>query len=211
MLNSFHFLINGINAEKLYLRNLILIKALIVYGTRYGATEMTSKEIADVFQKEGLDVEVVNLKDEKIKDINNYDLVVVGSGIQIGKWTKEPKKFLKKYQKELAKKKVAIFVSCGSAQPLPEDKKTPEEIEKTKRKYLNEKATEYNLQPIALGFFGGVYNFNRVSWLFKKFMSSVKPQLKAAGIPEKKPGLYDTRNIKNIRAWAKEVVDLAQF
>jgi menaquinone-dependent protoporphyrinogen oxidase len=189
--------------------DLILTKALIVYGTRYGATEMTSEEIADVFRKEGLDVKVANLKDEKVDDISDYDLVVVGSGIQIGKWTKEPEKFLKKLQKDLVKKKVALFVCCGSAQPLPEDKKTPEDIENTKRKYLDEKATKYNLQPIALGFFGGVYNFNRVSWLFKKFMSSVKPQLEAAGIPETEPGLYDTRDINNIRVWAKKVVDLS--
>ena len=91
--------------------------------------------------------------------------------------------------------------------PFPDDI-TPEEIENTKRKYLDEKATKYNLQPIALGFFGGIYNFNRVSWLFRKFMSSVKPQLEAAGIPETEPGLYDTRDINNIRVWAKEVVDL---
>ena len=39
-----------------------MVKALIVYGTRYGATEMTSEEIADVFRQEGLDVKVVNLK-----------------------------------------------------------------------------------------------------------------------------------------------------
>jgi menaquinone-dependent protoporphyrinogen oxidase len=189
--------------------DLILTKALIVYGTRYGATEMTSKEIADVFLKEELDVKVANLKDEKVDDISDYDLVVVGSGIQIGKWTKEPEKFLKKFQKDLVKKKVALFVCCSSAQPLPEDEKTPEDIGNTKRKYLDEKATKYNLQPIALGFFGGVYNFNRVSWLFKKFMSSVKPQLEAAGISETKPGLYDTRDINNIRVWAKKVVDLS--
>ena len=186
-----------------------MTKALIVYGTRYGATEISSEEIADVFRKEGLDVKVANLKNEKVDDISDYDLVVVGSGIQIGKWTKEPEKFLKKYQKELAKKKIALFVCCGSAQPLPEDKKTPEDIENIKRKYLDEKATKYNLQPIALGFFGGVYNFNKVSWLFRKFMSSVKPQLEAAGIQETEPGLYDTRDINNIRAWAKEVVDLS--
>jgi len=44
-----------------------MTNALIVYGTRYGATELTAKEIADVFRQEGLDVKVANLKDEKIK------------------------------------------------------------------------------------------------------------------------------------------------
>jgi menaquinone-dependent protoporphyrinogen oxidase len=182
-----------------------MAKALIVYGTRYGATEMTSKEIADVFRDEGLDVKVVNLKDEKVKDIAEYELVVVGSGIRINRWTKEPEKFLKKFHKELAKKKVALFVCCGSAQPLPEDKKTPEDIENARRKYLEEKAAKYNLQPVALGFFGGVYNFNKVSRLFRTFMSSIKPQLEAAGIPETEPGLYDTRDINAIRSWAKEL------
>jgi menaquinone-dependent protoporphyrinogen oxidase len=182
-----------------------MARALIVYGTRYGATEMTAKEIADAFRQEGLDVKVVNLKEDKVKDINEYDLVVVGSGIQIGKWTKEPEKFLKEYQKELSKKKVALFVCCGAARPLTEEDNKPEETEKSKQKYLDEKAAKYNLQPVALGFFGGVYNFNRVSWLFKKFMSSVKPQLEAAGIPETEPGLYDTRDIDAIRSWAKEV------
>jgi len=83
-----------------------MTKALIAYGTRYGATEMTSEEIADVLRQEGLDVKVVNLKEDKVKDITEYELVIVGSGIQIHKWTGEPEKFLKKFQKELAKRKL---------------------------------------------------------------------------------------------------------
>lgn len=44
-----------------------------------------------------------------------YDLVVVGSGIKIGKWTKGSLKFLKDHKSELANKKVALFVTCGAA------------------------------------------------------------------------------------------------
>lgn len=187
-----------------------MTKALIVYGTRYGATAMTSEEIADVFRQEGLDVRVVNLKDEKVKDINDYELVVVGSGIRIGKWTKEPQKFIKKFRKELANKKVALFVCCGAARPIDEEGKDKTKMQETKTKYLDEKAAKYNLQPVALGFFGGVYNFNRVSRLFRAFMSSIKPQLEAAGVPETEPGLYDTRDINAIRSWAKEVAQKVQ-
>ena len=79
-------------------------KALIVYGTRYGATARTSENIAETLSEEGLYVKVVNLKKDVVKDIDEYDLVIVGSGIQINKWTGEPKKFLKKFQKELTKK-----------------------------------------------------------------------------------------------------------
>ena len=77
-----------------------MTKALIVYGTRYGATASTSEEIAEILRKEGLDVRVVNAKEEKVQDITEYELVIVGSGIQINRWTGEPKKFLKKFQKE---------------------------------------------------------------------------------------------------------------
>ncbi len=55
-----------------------------------------------------------------MKDIADYQLVIVGSGIQIHNWTGEAEKFLKDFQKELRRKKLALFVCCGSAQPLTE-------------------------------------------------------------------------------------------
>jgi menaquinone-dependent protoporphyrinogen oxidase len=185
-------------------------KALIVYGTRYGATASTSEDIAETLSKEGLDVKVVNLKKDKVKDITEYELVIVGSGIQIHKWTGDPEKFLGKFQKELAKKKVALFVCCGSAQPIDDKEDKAKSIEEARAKYLEEKAAKYNLQPIALGLFGGVYNFNNMSWFFRRTMSAVKPQLEAAGVPQTEPGLYDTRDINAIRNWAKEVAQKAK-
>jgi len=182
-----------------------MTKALIVYGTRYGATASTSEVIAEVLRQEGFDVRVVNAKKDKVQDINEYDLVIVGSGIQIHKWTGEPEKFLKKFQKELAKKKVALFVCCGSTEPLDDKTDKAKSIENARTKYLEEKAAKYHLQPIALGLFGGVYNFNKVPWLFGKFMEAIKPQLEKAGIPQTEPGLYDTRDLNAIRNWAKEL------
>jgi menaquinone-dependent protoporphyrinogen IX oxidase len=182
-----------------------MTKALIVYGTRYGATASTSEAIAEVLRNEGVDVRVVNAKEDKVKDIAEYELVIVGSGIQINRWTKEPEKFLKKFHKGLAKKKVALFVCCGSTEPLDGKTDKAESIEKARTKYLEEKAAKFNLQPVALGLFGGVYNFNKVPWLFGKFMEAVKPQLEEAGVPQTEPGLYDTRDLDVIRSWAKEL------
>ena len=176
--------------------------ALIVYGTRYGAAASTSEEIAKILRQEGLDVRVVNAKQEKINSIADYDLVVVGSGIQINKWTGEPEKFLKKFQKELEKKKVALFVCCGSAAQTTADQ--PEVAAKAKRKYLDEKAAKYNLQPVALGFFGGVYNYNKEPWWAKKAMEAERPRIEAA-YKETHPGVYDTRDWVAIGSWAKEL------
>ena len=95
----------------------------MVYGTRYGATVDTSKVIADTLCQEGLEVKVVDVKKDRIKSISEFELVIVGSGIRMGKWTKEPEESIEKSQKELQKKKVALFVCCGDVNPLTEGRR----------------------------------------------------------------------------------------
>jgi len=56
------------------------MKTLIVYGTRYGATVGTSEEIAKVLRNERFVVRVVNAKEEKVLNISEYELIIVGSG-----------------------------------------------------------------------------------------------------------------------------------
>ena len=185
-----------------------MVRALIVYGTRYGATADTSAVIADVLRQKGLEVKVVNAKKEKIRSVGEFELVIVGSGIRMGNWTKEPEKFLERFQKELVNKKVSFFVCCGSSNPLDEEDKKAEVMEDAKRKYLEDKAAKYNINPIALGFFGGVYDFNKMSWILRKTMSGVKPQLEEAGFKETRSGVYDLRNLDLIRDWAKEVAEM---
>ncbi|MEM3051721.1 MAG: flavodoxin domain-containing protein [Candidatus Bathyarchaeia archaeon] len=186
-------------------------KALIVYGTRYGAAARTAGDIAETLRREGLNVEMFDLKKAQVADISEYELVIVGSGIQIKKWTSEPQKFLKKFQKELAKKKVALFVCCGSAAPIDDKVDKAKSIADAKRKYLEEKAAEYHLQPVALGLFGGIYNFNKTPWLFGRFMQAIKPQLEKAAVPQTEPGIYDTRDLNAIRNWAKELAQIARL
>ena len=80
-------------------------KVIIVYGTRYGATEGTSEEIAKVLRDTGLDVRVVNAKIEKTKDISEYDFVIVGSGMQMARWTGAAENFLKSSRKSCRARK----------------------------------------------------------------------------------------------------------
>ncbi len=183
-------------------------KILIVFGTRYGATESTAAEVARSMRAEGLEVDVINAKKDKVKDISGYDLVIVGSGMQMGKWTGAAESFLAKFQKELSVKKVAIFVS-SAAQALIEYEKKTDEIEKARKQYLEDKAVKYNLHPVSMVIFGGVWDFNQMFFLFRKTLASFKPKIEAAGFKEVKPGLYDTRNWDTIRAWAKEIASKA--
>jgi menaquinone-dependent protoporphyrinogen IX oxidase len=122
---------------------------------------------------------------------------------------KKPQKFLDKFHKQLAQKKTVLFICCGAKYPLDEKTDVETELEYARTHHLEEKAAKYNLQPIAYGIFGGVYNFNKMGWFFRKTLSAVKPKLEAAGVPETEPGLYDTRDINNIHDWAKDVAQKA--
>lgn len=178
-------------------------KALIVYGTRTGTAAITAQEIAQTLEKQGVETKVVNAKKEKIQSIADYDLIIVGSGIQIGRWSGEPEDFLKKFQKELVTKKVALFVNCGSAAEKLNPEK-PEVLATAKTKYLEEKAAKYNLNCVSLGLFGAIYNFNTMSWIMKKGMENERPKL-AANYKETEPGVYDTRDIEAIKKWTQEL------
>ena len=186
------------------------MKALIAFCTRYGATESTSEAIAGVLTEEGFDVRVVNLKNEKVKDIADYDLVLVGSGMQMGKWCKQSEKFLDKFQDELRNKKTAIFVSSGSRVILEADNNV-EEMEIEWRKYLVEKGEKYSLNPVDYAMFGGVWDYNKMGFLFRKTLIPFKIKLEEIGIEELEPGVYDTRNWEDIRNWAKALVEKVRF
>jgi len=179
-------------------------KALIVYGTRFGATTGTAEEIGNVLHDAGNNVRIANLKKEKIKNISEYDLVIVGSGMMMNRWTSEPEKFLKKFRKELADKKLAVFVSSGGQKVLELQGKTGE-IEINRKKYLDDKMAGYDLHPVSMIIFGGAWNFNNMPWWASKAGGAIRQDLEKWGLKETSPGIYDTRDWDTIRNWSKSL------
>jgi hypothetical protein len=55
------------------------------------------------------------------------------------------------------------------------------------------KAAKYSLQPVALGFFGGVYNYNKVPWWTKKAIEAERPRIESS-YNSIQPGVHDTRD-----------------
>ncbi len=179
-------------------------KILIAYGTRYGATASTAEEIAKVLRDEGFEVKVVNLKEEKVKDITEYELVIIGSGMKMNMWTRKAKTFLNKFSSELKNKKVAIFVSSGG-RALMEYKGEHDEISRITKKYLEDKASKYDLNPISMTMFGGIWDYNQMGNIYRKILDSEKENFIPAGFKETEPGVYDSRNWDEIRKWAKDL------
>ena len=94
-------------------------KILLVYATRYGATESTIQKMAE-WMKEEYETELVDLRKTKAKEwpkVEEFVGIIIGSGIRMDRWTKEATAFLKKNREFLTKNKerVAVFVSCGTA------------------------------------------------------------------------------------------------
>ncbi|MHA2146140.1 MAG: hypothetical protein ACXAB0_11870 [Candidatus Thorarchaeota archaeon] len=160
------------------------MRTLIAFCTRYGATASTSEEIAKVLRNEGFDVHVVNTKKEKVKDISD--------------------------QKELRQKKTAIFVSSGSQAIIKFDGDT-EALANDWQKYVVDKVEKYSLDPVALGLFGGVWDYNKMGFVYRKTMGPFRMKLEEVGIPEIEPGVYDTRNWDEIRTWVKELVEKVNY
>jgi menaquinone-dependent protoporphyrinogen oxidase len=186
----------------------VVLKALIVYGTRYGATAAASDEIGKILREEGFEVKIANAREEKIRDISEYDLVVVGSGMQLGKWVGEAEDFLRRFQREFEGKKLAIFVS--TMKMVSEREGKTEDVAEMRRVSLEDKVAKYGLKPVALGFFGGVIDFNKMGFVARRGMGFLKPVLEKDGFKEVQPGVYDLRDWVEIRDWAWQLAKIAQ-
>ena len=180
------------------------LRGLIVYGTSFGATKGTSEEIARILKEENFDIKIVNAEEEKIKDISEYEMVIVGSSLANCRWNGRVEDFLKKFHKELENKELALFVS--SVITIAKREENAEEIAKTRKIAMEDKISKYGLKPIATGLFGGILDYNKMGFMARKGMEiAFKSRLQKNGFKESQPGVYDLRDWDEIRNWAREL------
>ncbi len=84
------------------------MKTLIVYASKTGTTEKCAKEI----NRQLKDSKIVNISYQN-EQIKNYDLIIIGSPIRMGRIDKKIKKFLLNNIEILKLKTVAYFICCG--------------------------------------------------------------------------------------------------
>jgi menaquinone-dependent protoporphyrinogen IX oxidase len=177
-------------------------RGLIVYGTSFGATRGTSEEIAGILREANFDMKLVNAQEEKVKDISEYKLVIVGSSLANCRWNSHAEDFLKKFRKEFDHKALALFVS--SVAPIAEREGNTEEIAKIRKIALEDKVSKYGLKPIMMGLFGGVINYNKMGFLTRKGMEvAFNTRLQNTGFKEVEPCVYDLRDWDEIRSWTR--------
>ena len=190
-------------------------KILIAYGSRYGSTEEIAHTMAEILENAGLETQLLDLRRTKQKDwppLASFDGVLVGSGIKIGRWTKEASAFLKTHAEELKALKpkglvVGVFVSSGMAS-------TPGQQEEARRKYLEEVLTNVGIIDAVATYdaFGGVYDLSPsapMGFLDKRMLGMAAKQMaKDTGTPLTEGARNDLRDWDQIRAFTEHFAEL---
>jgi menaquinone-dependent protoporphyrinogen oxidase len=89
---------------------------LIVYGSRYGQTARIASHLEDVLMADGSSVTLVNADTmTRAFDLANFDAVVVGSSVIVGKHRRSVARFVRKNVETLNRIPSAFFSVSGSA------------------------------------------------------------------------------------------------
>ena len=180
---------------------------LVAYGSRYGCTESIAHNIIKLLNsKEELHVKISNLTGTKASDwplIANYDGVLIGSGIRLGMWTKETKRFLLECKKQINNNKpiLGVFVSCGYA---ADPKYYPEAI----KLFLERVMQKAGIKPDLYDAFGGVFDYSKQTkknYINRKILNWGARDL---NLNVKYDSINDFRDWKKIEDFTEEFVSL---
>ncbi|MBD3406918.1 MAG: nitric oxide synthase [Candidatus Lokiarchaeota archaeon] len=173
----------------------------ICYRSRYGTTTEIVQEMVKTAQEAGVSIDAADLKEGNLPaPLEDYDLIAIGSGIQVGKWAKEPLKFIEENASILSTKKVALFVVCGDAGD-------PAKCDEAQEMYLDNIAAQYpEIIPVSTGLFGGMFDFKKYNFVVRRMVKGIVKKSLNEG--EEVPDVMDFRNWDQIRAWITELTTI---
>jgi menaquinone-dependent protoporphyrinogen oxidase len=172
----------------------IAMKILVSYASGYGATAEVAKTIAHRLQ-ENHEVDLV--PSNKVRDLEQYDAIVIGSSLRAGRWLGTMNKFLRRYREQLIEKPLAIFTVCLEARTMDGSRRVLQEHMPRLMKPFTA------LAPVACEAFGGVLDFDRYNFAVRTIMRNMMAK---EGMPTS--GFKDYRDWESIHEWADGLVGL---
>jgi menaquinone-dependent protoporphyrinogen IX oxidase len=167
-------------------------KIFIGYGTRFGATEEVAYRIAEILKEKGIESQVENLrKNKNPPSPQGFDGVIIASGMKINKWTKEPKKYIKKFRNELKDQNKIFGMYVCSVLAIQDYQ---EAIKLYLQKTLEENDIPDEKNRVIYDAFGGVMDFSTESKL--GIFDKRALQMAAMGIEKDSEGLRFTLHHK---------------
>jgi menaquinone-dependent protoporphyrinogen oxidase len=113
-------------------------KVLVAYASKHGSTAALAEAVAKGLEERGLDVDLVEAG--RVRSVEPYRGVVVGSAVYMGRWRPEAKRLLSRHRRALAERDLWLF-SSGPVGDQPvdlADPKTDRWLRPTKVKALGE-------------------------------------------------------------------------
>jgi menaquinone-dependent protoporphyrinogen oxidase len=86
------------------------MSTLIIYGTKYNFTEKCAITLENKLEGK---VDMINLENESINDLSNYEKIIIGGPIYAGQLRKNVRQFCMNNMNILLSKKIGLFVSCS--------------------------------------------------------------------------------------------------
>jgi menaquinone-dependent protoporphyrinogen oxidase len=104
------------------------MKILVAYGSTYGTTEKCADILKDLLVKKNYEVDLANLKKDKV-NLEGYDLIALGGSFIAFRMNSAVRKFVKRNLNTLVGKKTALFM-CGADEEWEKEirKGFPEEL-----------------------------------------------------------------------------------
>jgi menaquinone-dependent protoporphyrinogen oxidase len=161
---------------------------LVTYASKYGSTQEIAEKIGEVLREASLKADVYPV--DRIKDINSYEAVILGSAVYIGKWQKEAVTFLQANEKSLAERPVWLF-SSG-----PTGEGDPVELVKGQRLPATLQPVAEHIQPRDVTVFHGHINPVKINTIEKWSIKNIV----------KKP-FGDYRDWEAIVAWTTTIAE----
>jgi len=135
------------------------MKNLILFTTKYGSVEKCGRILAKELDGE---TEIVNLKTDSIPKLADYDKIILGGSIYLGKTQSAISKFAEENIEALSSKKVGIYVNSGE----PSEKKYVQ-IKNSFPAPIHDKA-------VAIGLFGDEITWEKCSFMDKLALRLIK-------------------------------------
>ena len=152
-------------------------KILLAYASRFGSTQEVAETLTTALRAAGLEVDIQPM--QEVKNLDNYDAVVLGAAIYNARWHPNAHQFLAQHQEALRQRSVVIF-ALG---PLS----TSDAAMRRSRRQLDSELVKYSwLKPVAVEMFVGKYD----------------PAKPGMGFFERLVPASDHRDWNAIRAWA---------
>jgi len=134
------------------------MKTLIIYASRHGCAKRAAEKIGAAL---GEGVEIGDVRRSAQFKLDQFERVIIGGSIHIGKIQRRIRNFIAKNLVQLLEKQVGLFI-CQMA----EGAEAEQEFKNAYPQQLIEHAT-------ATGLFGGEFNFEKMSFIEQYMIKKV--------------------------------------